>query len=527
MIRRHSSRKRERGVALVVALFALLLLSAIGAGMLSMSNLETSINYNYRASQVAFFAARGGLEEARVRIMEGGDIAPPTALLGKDGGAIYILNPDDDDKIDPTDNTTVFFDTELCHQNSVDGLAAEPAGVPCEKVPEGTAWYTTVDSLSPFTGTSAALPFKWVRINLKKNNSLAPFCVNGDCSIDADVQVCWDGTRQTLLPVGSADCNVAIGPAPLNQPMRPCYIMTALALTPTGARRMVQMEACPDPPFKTNAAVDSQDHVALTGQLGINAFDGCNCLMSAVNVPGSDCTCTKITKVKGVPTCSLYACNQVGKTCDKTKWAIYSSESVDDPNASQTILSGLDNPSTTANEGIAENQEWPYDIEALISKYKDYSGVVNVTEAPYNYVCTGTPPSCGTQTSQTFGTIPSPFPPLDSSNPIGAVPQLTYVPGDLKITSSSKGAGILVVDGDLEINGGLEFFGLIVVKGVISFTGGGADKTNIVGAVLAGQQSVDNTELGGSATIQFDSCALEDNTAPQPPTLVRFTELTY
>jgi hypothetical protein len=523
---RHSSRKNERGVALVVALFALLLLSAIGAGMLAMSNLETSINYNYRASQVAFFAARGGLEEARQRIMEGGDIVPPTALLGKDAGAIYILNPDDDDKIDPTDVDSNFFDTELCHQNSVDGLAAEPANVPCTKVPDGTAWYTTKDSVSPFTGTSAALPFKWVRINLKKNNSLSPICVNGDCNTDADVQVCWDGSQQSLLS-GAASCETAVGPAPLNLPMRPCYILTSLAIGPTGARRMVQMEACPDPPFKTNAAVDSQDHVALTGQLGINAFDGCNCLMSAINIAGQNCTCAQITKVKGISTCTKYACDQVGRTCDKTKWAIYSSQSVDDPNASQTILSGLDDPATTGNEGIAQNQEWPYDIEELIAKYKDYSGVVNVTEAPYNYACTGSPANCGTQTSQTFGTIPSPFPPLDSSNPIGFVPQLTYIPGDLKITSSSKGAGILVVDGDLEINGGLEFFGLIIVKGVVSFTGGGADKTNIVGAVLAGQQSVDNTELGGSATIQFDSCALEDNTAPQPPTLVRFNELTY
>ena len=40
-------------------------------------------------------------------------------------------------------------------------------------------------------------------------------------------------------------------------------------------------------------------------------------------------------------------------------------------------------------------------------------------------------------------------------------------------------------------------------------------------------RTIEPTELGGSATIQFDSCALEDNTAPQPPTLVRFNELTY
>jgi len=105
--------------------------------------------------------------------------------------------------------------------------------------------------------------------------------------------------------------------------------------------------------------------------------------------------------------------------------------------------------------------------------------------------------------------------------------QITYVPGNLKITSSSQGNGILVVDGDLEINGGLQFYGLILVKGVISFTGGGADKTNIFGAVLAGQQSLVDVDLGGSATINYDSCALVQKKAPRPPTAIAFRELPY
>ena len=105
--------------------------------------------------------------------------------------------------------------------------------------------------------------------------------------------------------------------------------------------------------------------------------------------------------------------------------------------------------------------------------------------------------------------------------------QITYVPGDLKITAGSIGNGILVVDGDLEINGGLQFYGLILVKGVISFTGGGSDKTNIYGAVLAGQQSLVDTVLGGSAVIAYDSCALAQKKAPRPPNSIAFRELSY
>jgi hypothetical protein len=126
--------------------------------------------------------------------------------------------------------------------------------------------------------------------------------------------------------------------------------------------------------------------------------------------------------------------------------------------------------------------------------------------------------------------VPPTFPPSPPDNPVGPVDmssQVTYVPGNLKITSSSLGNGILVVDGDLEINGGLQFYGLILVKGVVSFTGGGADKTNIFGAVLAGQQSLVDTSLGGSAVIQYDTCALQQKKAPRPPNSIAFRELQY
>ena len=65
------------------------------------------------------------------------------------------------------------------------------------------------------------------------------------------------------------------------------------------------------------------------------------------------------------------------------------------------------------------------------------------------------------------------------------------------------------------------------MKGVISFTGGGSDKTNIFGAVLAGQQSLVDVDLGGSATINYDSCALVQKKAPRPPNAIAFRELPY
>ena len=60
---RRSRRQQEAGMALILVLLLLLLVSAIGLGMVFMSNTETSINGNYRDSQLAFFAMRAGLEE--------------------------------------------------------------------------------------------------------------------------------------------------------------------------------------------------------------------------------------------------------------------------------------------------------------------------------------------------------------------------------------------------------------------------------------------------------------------------------
>ena len=53
---------------MLIVLFSLLLLSVIGLGMMYSTNMETSINYNYRDKQIAFYAAMAGLQEARDRI---------------------------------------------------------------------------------------------------------------------------------------------------------------------------------------------------------------------------------------------------------------------------------------------------------------------------------------------------------------------------------------------------------------------------------------------------------------------------
>src|SRR5216684_8394937 len=96
-MKRIAKGKREEGIALLVALFALMLLSAVGLGMMYATNTETSINANYRDKQIAQYGSMAGVQEARDRIQPVNVVAPITApnvlpsLTSKN--VFYIINP--------------------------------------------------------------------------------------------------------------------------------------------------------------------------------------------------------------------------------------------------------------------------------------------------------------------------------------------------------------------------------------------------------------------------------------------------
>jgi hypothetical protein len=515
-------RGNQRGVALLICMFALLLLTAVGMSMMFMSDTESTISANYKDSQRAYFASAAGLQEVRQRLMTGAanaigaapapTLAPPVLPnVGDPRGVLYVINGLPGEVVEPWNLGNAFVDDQLCHEQFRDlNLADTGANVPCGATPGAAGWYNTVASTGPFAGTAAALPYKWVRLTLKTNRSSLPYCPTGNCGADVnDVNnlrpICWDGGNQLILPPGYVPDRCDGTPPPPNGTyLTPVYRLTALAITPNGSRRMTQMEVANDPPVVTNAAVDSQDHVTLNGKLTVNGYDFCSC-SCATDSNGN------------------YVCvDRPGKVCDRGKWGIYSASTVDNPNSSETIVAGQNPP-------IAENQPWIYDINKLVKKYKDGASTVDVTQPPYNWSCPGTPPVCGTYSGSQFG-VPPNFPPSPVDNPTGPVDmskQVTYVPGSVQLTGGTMGNGVLVVDGDLDIHGGMQFYGLILVKGVVRFTGGGSAKTNIYGAVLAGQRSIDDTVLGGSAAISFNVCALLNNTNPAPPSLISSHELTY
>lgn len=85
-------------------------------------------------------------------------------------------------------------------------------------------------------------------------------------------------------------------------------------------------------------------------------------------------------------------------------------------------------------------------------------------------------------------------------------PQVTSVPGDLSITGSLTGNGILVVRGALHVSGSFAFEGLVLAMGGIVFEP--ASTVTISGALWRTLSTDTRLELGGSGGIVYSASAM-------------------
>ena len=65
VVAQKNGRSSQDGVALIIAIFTLLLISVIATSLILMAGTTTAIKANYKTSMQAFYDAKAGLEEGQ------------------------------------------------------------------------------------------------------------------------------------------------------------------------------------------------------------------------------------------------------------------------------------------------------------------------------------------------------------------------------------------------------------------------------------------------------------------------------
>jgi len=458
----------ERGMALILALLALILISAVGLGMIYMSSTETSINTNYKDTQSAFFAMRAGLEEMRDRMRSNSVppiVAVPTAMPGAANSIVYIVNPSGNtDVVDPKTFGNTYFDDEFCHESFVgSGVNYVAPGTPCPAAgaPPGGSVAPYMASNSPFTNTASSLKYKWTRITLKQNGTFPSALV--DSTQPAASPVCWNSaTAQEIVPtaLGYPDCTTAQTAGLM---VAPVYLVTALAITPQGSRRVGQYEsaALNITPPPGALALDGPAAVFNPAPHSANYFaNGNNSGAAAYTGPGGPAACPVTTPATSpaVSTGDQAGVNNLvgvppgSGTIPGNRLGNYTGTPPPPPAAATPSIVNQGSTGTNQLSGTWASPAALNNLASSIGNGADQTLTCGIG-TPCSFPATG------------LGT--------------DAAPKITYVNGDFNFGANS-GAGVLVVTGTLNITGNSSFDGLILVigQGLISENGGGGGQFN-------------------------------------------------
>ena len=219
--RKQIQRKRtEEGIALLISIFILLLISVVAIALIVSSGTESSLAGNYRSATGVYYAALAGLEEARGRLLRGNpdyvtkadaNFLPPPGTPLNVGDVRYILNPNAALNENMGNLLTIYPDNEYANEFT--------------SPPNSTR---VIASVSPNNAQGLPGPlYKWVRINAVseqwlrqgQGQDVAPF----DGIVDS-TPLFYGGTILTDTP--SAGSQV--------------LEITALAVLPNGSQKLLQ-----------------------------------------------------------------------------------------------------------------------------------------------------------------------------------------------------------------------------------------------------------------------------------------------
>jgi hypothetical protein len=115
----------------------------------------------------------------------------------------------------------------------------------------------------------------------------------------------------------------------------------------------------------------------------------------------------------------------------------------------------------------------------------------------------GNPAVCNTTVQNNWGA------PTDKTNACYNYFPIVYHMGDLSISGSGAGQGILLVEGNLNVQGRIDFYGPVIATGGVNIRGTGSDDVKFYGGVVAQDVTLDDSKLTGNAMINYSSCAIK------------------
>ena len=471
-----SKQKSERGAALFIAIFALLLVSVVAMSLMGMAGTETALNSNYKSSVQAFYDAKAGAEEGRGRLWTGspnalgGFVAAPGTTMGV-GQVRYILNPAAGETVNPTDMSAgnPYADRQYATEWGVNPPTSAP----------------TIGSIWPQGGVAGPL-YKWVRITPRTELS-AGIDVNGDSTLDNANPLYYDGTQQMLS-----------NQIPANDSAYQVFEVTALSVTPSGGQRMVQYTVSPTilglsfpsaltfngPSPVYNAPNSNPSGMNGNDRSGSNTLAGCTVPVQASKpaigvVTNGDIT----TTTSGIPNNRLN--NYVG--------------SGGAPSVGN--VSGL----------LPSNEQTVASLQNLVQSITQVAN--NVLTGPVNSL---------------------------SAAQLGSAanPQITVVNGDLALSGGGTGYGILVVTGNFTFTGDWGWRGAVLVIGQGNMQESGGGNNEFDGAVFVaktldgagnplaalGTPTVNWTGGGGNGVF-YDSCWINNASAGVTYKVLSFREI--
>lgn len=496
-----SPKRQEAGVALLISIFILLLVSGVALALVANSGSESSLAGNFRSSTSAYDAGTAGLEEARGRLLPGSSnyfnntvagFIPVGAPLVV-GQVRYILNPlNPADVVAPTTPGSAYADTEYRQEFGVPVTAAVTQTI-------NSVWANSAVAQMP------GPLYKWVRITPATEQSLN-IDVNGDGVKDPATPLYYDpahidvsGNPRPSLIVS------ALPPGTANQVLE----VTALAALPNGSRKIEQYVVTP-----VTFNLNFPSALSLPGaNVAFNPANSNVWFANGTDGSGSVTGSPSYTPVPGCNPNPNTILPSVGVTDPAGSTANVSAVTSQIPTRLDNHYVGAGGSPSVGNVSLSSAMDTPAELDQIVQTITDSADLVL------------NPP---TGTSASSSSLPSSM--ILSGSPATCTSGTVVVNGDFTL-GPQTGCGILVVTGNFNYTGNSGWNGIILVigSGTTTFQGQGGGTGQFDGAVfVATTKSTTGSQLatlgnvnfdingGGGNGIYYDSCWIRN--AQKPPT---------